>query len=78
MHTYNKWLLVLVVAAVFLASIQITTAKDKAETGGVSNGQHRVVVLHSYHDGFLWTDSISEGITTYQDINYLPVFHHRS
>lgn len=43
-----------------LAPLQAVRAQRKAPTPGVA--QSRVLVLHSYHQGFTWTDNISRAI----------------
>ena len=54
----------LVLAAAFLMGAGRASEADPGAMGGVFARDARVVVLHSYHYGFTWTDNISEGISS--------------
>ena len=43
-------------------SAATSQSKSKFQTDSVESSKLRVLVLHSYHHGFTWSDNISRGI----------------
>ena len=57
-----KFLIPFLLLGTLLSSKGSLRAEEAEKRAGIMPGAARVVVIHSYHVGFSWTDSISRGI----------------